>query len=36
VALWGVKDLAPLLDFQPDFIFESPQQVQKLLPGAAE
>jgi len=31
VALWGVKDLAPLLDFRPDFIFESPQQVQNLV-----
>lgn len=31
VALWGVKDLAPLLNFQPDFIFEDPQQVQNLF-----
>lgn len=33
VASWGVKDLAPLLNFQPDFIFENPQQMQNLLSG---
>ena len=31
VALWGAKDLAPLFDFRPDFIFEHPQQVQNLF-----
>ncbi len=33
VASWGVKDLAPLFNFQPDFIFENPQQMQNLLSG---
>ncbi len=31
VALWGVKNLAPLFEFQPDFIFEYPQQMQNLM-----
>jgi len=31
VALWGVKDLDTLLNFQPDFIFENPQQVQNFF-----
>jgi pyrophosphatase PpaX len=31
VALWGVRDLAPLLDYEPEFIFEDPQQMRDLL-----
>lgn len=31
-ALWGIRDPAPLLEFQPDFIFEAPQQMKDLLP----
>jgi pyrophosphatase PpaX len=32
-ALWGVKDAASLLDYQPDYVFEDPQQMTSLLPG---
>jgi len=31
VALWGVRDPAPLLDYQPEFVFENPQQMRDLL-----
>jgi HAD superfamily hydrolase (TIGR01509 family) len=31
VALWGVKDVTPLLEYQPEFIFEDPKQIQELL-----
>ncbi|GAB4527128.1 MAG: pyrophosphatase PpaX [Anaerolineae bacterium] len=30
-ALWGVRDAAPLLEFDPDFVFEAPQQMKDLL-----
>jgi pyrophosphatase PpaX len=30
-ALWGIRDPASLLDYQPDFIFDSPQQMKDLL-----
>ena len=33
VALWGVKDVTPLLEYQPDFFFEDPNQMQDLLLG---
>jgi pyrophosphatase PpaX len=32
-ALWGVRDAASLLEYQPDFIFEVPQQVEDMLLG---
>jgi phosphoglycolate phosphatase-like HAD superfamily hydrolase len=32
-ALWGVKDSTALLGYQPDFVFEDPQQLLGLLPG---
>jgi pyrophosphatase PpaX len=32
-ALWGVKDAGTLLDYQPDFVFEDPQQLVSLLAG---
>lgn len=31
VPLWGVRDPAPLLTYQPDFIFEHPRQMEDLL-----
>ncbi len=30
-ALWGVRDPALLLEFEPDFVFEDPQQLKNLL-----
>jgi pyrophosphatase PpaX len=32
-ALWGVRDMASLLEYQPDFFFEVPQQVEDVLLG---
>jgi phosphoglycolate phosphatase-like HAD superfamily hydrolase len=32
-ALWGVRDAASLLEYQPDFFFEDPKQMQDLLLG---
>jgi pyrophosphatase PpaX len=32
-ALWGVRDAASLLEYQPDFIFEVPQQMGDMLLG---
>jgi pyrophosphatase PpaX len=32
-AMWGVRDAVSLLEYQPDFIFEVPQQVEDMLLG---
>ena len=32
-AAWGVRDLAPLLEYHPDYIFQQPQQMMTLLQG---
>ena len=31
--LWGEKDAAVLLDYEPDFVFDEPRQLTSLLPG---
>jgi HAD superfamily hydrolase (TIGR01509 family) len=31
VAMWGVRDPAPLLGYQPEFVFDNPQQIRDLL-----
>jgi HAD superfamily hydrolase (TIGR01549 family) len=31
VALWGVRDPSPLLDYRPEFVFEDPKQIGDLL-----
>jgi len=30
-ALWGIRDPAPLLDYEPDFVFKAPQEMKVLL-----
>jgi len=35
-ALWGARDPGLLLDFQPDYVFEHPWQMQNLLCGTKE
>ena len=32
-ALWGAKDAATLMDYEPDYVFHDPQQLTSLLPG---
>jgi pyrophosphatase PpaX len=35
-ALWGARDPGLLLDFDPDYVFEHPRQIQNLLCGTKE